>query len=202
MAAAAPRTLAVAAVPFIIGAAALTARSLHRPPALPVQGTVPAFLLIDHEGQAISAESLRGTVWVASFIFTRCAGQCPMMSRQMARLTQMFHASPDARWVSFTVDPEWDTPDVLARYAASQGGDARWRFVTGDRESLERLCREGFQLSLADGPGTAEEPITHSVRLALVDRAGWIRGYYDATDAGQMARLARDLRRLLAEHSR
>lgn len=198
--ASAPRhSFAMIAVPLAIAAAALTARSARRAPALPVYGPVPVFSLIDHEGRAISTDTLRGAVWVADFIFTRCAGQCPIMSRQMAHLARRFAAAPDVRWLSVTVDPEWDTVPVLARYAASYTSDSRWRFVTGDRGQIERLCRDGFRLSLRDSPGTPEEPITHSVRLVLVDRAGVIRGSYQATDPAQSRQLIRDLAMLLRE---
>jgi protein SCO1/2 len=172
---------------------------------LPTYGRVPAALLTDQRAQPFSTESLRGSVWVADFIFTRCSGQCPMMTSAMARLAE--ELDPSVRLVSFTVDPEWDQPDVLARYAstyapASAASDAlasastvaaaseRWRFVTGSREQIETLCRDGFLLA-ASGELTPAEPITHSGRLVLVDRTGTIRGYYDAQDAEQMRRLRR-----------
>ena len=165
---------------------------------LPTYGRVPAFAMVDQEGQPVSRETLHNHVWIADFIFTRCAGQCPMMSAQMARLSTMIPKHASVRLVSFTVDPDWDTPEVLARYAHTQGATGQpWSFVTGDKRELQRLCREGFRLAVADEAGTPEEPITHSVRLVLVDRGGAIRGYYDATDAAQRKRLARDARTLL-----
>ena len=165
---------------------------------LPVYGRVPAFSLVDQDGKALSRDTLQGRVWIADFIFTRCAGQCPMMSAQMARLSAALPRRGAVRLVSFTVDPTWDTPPVLAQYAKTYGASpAVWSFVTGDTAQLRRLCREGFRLAVAEGAGTVEEPITHSVRLVLVDRAGDIRGYYDAADAGALKRLQRDLRKLL-----
>ena len=150
----------------------------------------------------MSGEALLGSVWVANFIFTRCAGQCPLMSAQMATLASALRGEPSVRLVSFSVDPEWDTPAVLADYARRYGAvREQWRFLTGDRAAIVRLCTEGFRLSVAQDGGTDAEPITHSVRLVLVDRAGRIRGYYDTTEAEAMKQLRRDLRRLLRQHS-
>ena len=168
----------------------------------PTYGEVPAFVLIDQDGQPVSTDTLRGSVWVADFIFTRCAGQCPLMSAQMARLARALRHHRSVKLVSFTVDPEWDTPPVLADYAKSYGASGdQWSFVTGDPQELFQLCQDGFRLAVAEGGGTTEEPITHSVRWVLVDPTGQIRGYYDATDATQLARLRRDLRRLLRNPS-
>ena len=168
---------------------------------LPTYGRVPEFLLVDQDGRAISLNELHGRIWVADFIFTRCAGQCPLMSSRMAELASVFQAQPVV-WISFSVDPQWDTPEVLARYARAYGAlPDRWRFVTGDHAAIERLCQEGFRLSVDADGGSAQEPITHSARFVLVDQAGEIRGYYDAQDEAAMGRLQRDLRRLLARRS-
>lgn len=167
--------------------------------ALPHYGRVPAFVLTDQTGHPVSQETLRGAVWIADFIFTRCAGQCPMMSEQMSRLAQAFQEEPSLVLVSFTVDPAHDTPEILARYAAAHAArPAQWRFLTGDLQTITRLSQAGFQLAFSD-EGTAEEPITHSRRFVLVDRQGVLRGSYDAGEAEAMARLRRDARRLVRE---
>ena len=189
----------VVLVPLVIGlglgAVALWQGAAARLTALPVYGQVPAFALIDHRGQPVSQETLRGTPWIADFIFTRCAGQCPMMSAQMATIAS---AVPQGvRLISITVDPSWDTPEVLTRYAETYATDARWLFVTGDPEAIRRLCQEGFRLSVSEDGASAREPITHSTRLVLVDRQGRIRGYYEATDEAAVRQLRRDLRRVL-----
>ena len=175
------------------------AASARRAPPVDL-GPVPDFTLTDEAGRTVTRASLAGSVWIADFIFTRCAGQCPLMSSQMALLQRAFARVPGVQLVSFTVDPEHDAPPVLAAYAAHYKAQAgRWRFLTGSREAVWRLAREGFQLGVGED-GTAEEPITHSVRLVLVDRAGRIRGYYDATDAAAVQRLRGDVRRLLGPH--
>ena len=169
----------------------------RRQAALPVYGEVPAFTLVDQQGQPVSRDTLRGSVWVADFIFTRCAGQCPMMSAQMTQLAARLPHDSGVRLVSFTVDPTWDTPEVLARYAAQYPTSvAAWSFLTGDEAAIHRLCREGFHVALSE-QGTDAEPITHSTRLVLVDRQGRIRGSYEATDEAAVRQLRRDLRRVL-----
>ena len=179
-----------------LAAGALAAKRRSEP--LPVYGQVPAFALTDQRGQGYSLDAVRGQIWVADFVFTRCAGQCPMMHAAMAKLAHELRGRP-VRLVSFTVDPDWDTPAVLAQAAQRLGADGqRWRFVTGDRVSMERLCRDGFKLALAQDPAAPVEPITHSTRLVLIDRDGAIRGYYDAADGEQWQRLRRDVQRLLA----
>jgi protein SCO1/2 len=182
---------AIAAGALAVMAASVRARSAA---ALPSFGTVPSVALMDQAGRPFDPEALRGSVWIADFIFTRCSGQCPMMSAQMARLAES--TDPSVRLVSFTVDPEWDRPEVLARYAAAYQAPARWQFVTGERGAVERLSREGFRLAAA-GEASEAEPITHSGRLVLIDRRGAIRGYYEAQEPQQIDRLRRDVRQLL-----
>ena len=168
-------------------------------PSLPVYGHVPDFLLVDHQARPISRASLAGSVWIADFIFTRCAGQCPLLSMEMAKLERTLRGMPGVRFVSFSVDPAYDTPERLAAYAAHYGADTdRWRFVTGEPAAVTSLIQQGFHLALGTSE-SAKEPITHSVRLVLIDRRGSIRGYYDATDPRAMAALHDDARRLVRQ---
>ncbi len=168
---------------------------------VPRYGHVPAFSLVDQAGRPVSSEAFNGRLWIADFIFTRCAGQCPMMTMEMARLARAFQSEPAVVFVSFTVDPRYDTPEVLARYAAALGASSdRWALLTGEDQTIQRLCQEGFHLAMG-GEGPPEEPITHSRRLVLVDRLGVIRGYYDAGEANDLTQLRRDIRRLLKSSS-
>ncbi len=171
---------------------------LHRPSAsgpsgpavLPIYGSVPPLTLTDESGLPFSLAGLQGRVWVVDFIFTSCAGQCPQMTAQMAALQRRLPST--VHLVSITVDPVRDTPAALTVYAKTWGSDLkRWHFLTGEVADIERLTREGFRLSYAEG-GTAEEPITHSVRFVLVDGRGKIRGYYDGTDPTAVNRLVQN----------
>lgn len=114
-------------------------------------GRVPPFALIEQNGKDITLADLRGKVWIAGFIFTQCVDACPLMSATMARLQSEFVNEPDLRLVSISVDPENDTPAILARYATQFGADPyRWYFLTGEKQTIYRLVREGFKLAVQD----------------------------------------------------
>lgn len=170
-------------------------------PPLPIAGALPGFTLIDQYGRSFSQAALAGRVWVANFIFTSCAGQCPIMTEQFRSLQRMFADEDALTFVSFSVDPARDTPELLTAYAKQYGADPRWHLLTGERDALWALCREGFGLAVERTPASAAEPLTHSVRFVLVDRAGRLRGTYPATDAQAMVRLRRDVRQLLEEEA-
>jgi len=161
-------------------------------PSLPVLGVVPPFTLVERSGRAVSAADLAGHVWVADFVFTRCPDFCPALTARMAGLQKALAPAADpVRLVSFSVDPAHDTPEVLLDYARRAGAGDGWLFVTGPREALAALLRDGFKVAWADD-GPPASPITHSDRFVLVDRALRIRGYYHGTQPDDVARLARD----------
>jgi len=155
------------------------------PAAPPVLLQVPDFALQDHDGQPFTLASMRGKVWVAGFIFTTCPSVCPKISRAMLELQQRYARNGvEVELVSFTVDPENDTPAVLARYAENLGVDqAHWRFVTGDPQAMASLVVGGFKTAMDRRPGPdAKQPdmydIAHSEKLVLIDGEGGIRGFY------------------------
>ena len=164
---------------------------------LPSYKTVPEFTLTAQTGEEFrSSEKLAGRIWIAEFFFTSCTGPCPRMNARMRRLQNDLADIEDLRLVSFTVDPERDTPEALAEYARKfQAEPGRWWFLTGPMETLDRLCRETFLL------GEVKGNLDHSTRFALVDRDGVIRGYYLSGDSEAMQRLERDVRRLAGSGS-
>jgi protein SCO1 len=163
---------------------------------LPNDGVVPSFQLVDQNGQPFGSHQLLGKVWIADFVYTSCPGPCPMISSRMSE-TQKPLRDSDVELVSFSVDPEHDTPAVLRGYAAKLNANQdRWKFLTGDKDTVYRLVRDGFKLAAVDGGATG--PI-HSTRVVLVDRRGTIRGYYDATDGDAITRLLADVHHLLQE---
>lgn len=192
------------AVLVLLGILALRSRGGRTEPP-PVIASLPGFLLTDQHGREVRLEVFLGQPWVADFIFTRCPGPCPLMTRKMAELGPRLPAG--VRPVSFTVDPEYDTPEVLAAYAERFGAGENWLFLTGPREAMWDLSVTGFKLAvaeaedLADGEGLAAEqgPIVHSTRFVLVDAAGGIRGYYDAFEPREIERLLRELWAVLAQ---
>lgn len=160
-------------------------------PALAVLGQVPEFELTERNGRSFRLSDLRDRVWVADFIFTHCAGPCPLMSAAMSKLQHATADESSVHLVSFSVDPERDTPEVLREYADRYGADpARWHFLTGDRKTIEMLAVQGFKV------GDVKDPIYHSTRFILVDGRGRIRGYYDSEETDILQRLAADIRAL------
>ncbi len=158
---------------------------------VPILGEVPDFTLIERSGRTTRRADLRGQIWVADFVFTSCAGPCPIMSRRMAELQESLAGAGlgAVRCVSFTVDPTRDTPEVLRVYADRfHAHTDRWLFLTGEKEMVSRLTRKGFKLTLEDQTDT--EPILHSTRFVLVDGQGRIRGYYEAITGEEIEDLA------------
>lgn len=163
---------------------------------LPKNGNVPAFQLIDQNGASYGSQQLLGQIWIADFVYSTCPGPCPMISTRMGELQKPLRDT-DVKLVSFSVDPQHDTPAVLRDYAAKLSAEpGRWHFLTGDKNTIYRLSRDGFKL--ATDEGGAAGPI-HSTRMVLVDRGGVIRGYYDATDADAVTRLLADTAHLLRD---
>ena len=185
-------------------------------------GEVPDFALTERSGRTVGRADLLGTVWVASFIYTRCAETCPLQSAQLARLQGEFAGAPDLRLVSMTVDPRHDTVAVLASYAEKYGADPRgWLFLTGSQNVIYRLAKDGFHLGVVDSddpaPGRTSRLfrllspapawathgskglIMHSSRLVLVDRGAQIRAYHLPDDEPSLGRLRRNLRTVLDE---
>jgi cytochrome oxidase Cu insertion factor (SCO1/SenC/PrrC family) len=154
-----------------------------KPEPLPVIATLPDFTLIDSGERRVALNDLRGRVWVADFFFTYCAGPCPVMSRRMRELRQLLKEEKmdDVVCVSVSVDPDRDTPKVLAEYAEMMKAEpGRWLFLTGKKQQIYDLAIKGFKVGVdAEQP---DEQILHSTRFVLIDRLGRIRGYYKALD--------------------
>ena len=142
------------------------------------------FTLTARDGREIHASDLRGKVWIASFIFTRCSGPCPQVAAAMAELQKEFASQPDVRLVTFTVDPEYDTPKILTQYAERFHADPdRWLFLTGKEADVYKLLRDGFKVGAernTDPGATPGEAVNHDTHLAVVDRDGHVRGYFSA----------------------
>ena len=102
-------------------------------------------------GSTVSTADFKGKIWVANFIFTRCAGPCPMMTSRMAELNQALgNKATDVELVSITVDPEYDTPEVLKQYGEQAGASPdRWKFLTGPKDQIETVVMKGFLQALA-----------------------------------------------------
>ena len=164
-------------------------------PSLPTYETVPEFTLTDQSGAPFDSATLGNRVWVADFMFTNCPGPCPRMSSQMHQV-QAALADSGLRLVSFTVDPERDTPQALSAYAANFAArPGIWYFLTGPVATLQHLDHDVFKLGDIDGS------LDHSTRFVLVDRKSRVRGSYLTSEPDAIPRLIADAKSLLRERS-
>ncbi len=163
-------------------------------------GSVPQFSLVERSGTAITLADLRGSIWIADFIYTTCQDTCPMQTAEMAQLQEEWKDREGLKLVSFSVDPEKDTTAVLSRYADRYKADGqRWLFLTGAKEEISRLVQAGFRLSAValPGDGNVGSVIVHSPRFVLIDKQAEIRGYYDSRDPQALQRLKADVETLI-----
>jgi protein SCO1 len=169
--------------------------------------TVPPFALTERSGKTITNHDLSGKIWVADFVYTTCQGPCPLVTAGMAKLQDAVAHDPQVQLVSFTVDPQTDTPAVLAKYADQFGADPnRWWFLTGPEKPLYDLIQNGFLQVVQDNSGQPPQDgqlkVTHSTYLALVDADGNVRGFYDGVGTDGRADLLRDIKILEKEEGR
>lgn len=160
----------------------------------PVLAQLPPFSLVERNRKPMDLDELKGSVWIADFIFTRCPGPCPLMSSHMSKLQDVFKEEASLRLVSISVDPEFDTPEVLSEYAERfQAKEGRWFFLTGEKDRIHVLAQSGFLV------GDVQDVSVHSTRFILVDRKGRVRGYYDSQEDEDIQKLIHDTRLLLRE---
>jgi len=166
----------------------------ERAPALPIIGQVPDFSLVNSRNEISTRKKLEGKIWIADFIFTTCAGPCPIMSTKMAEINEHFLSQNDINLVSISVNPEYDTPEVLSQYAQKYTSDTyKWQFLTGDYDQIQEIIVNGFKI------GDTDEIVFHSTKFALVDRLSRIRGYYGGLETEEIDRLKKDILLLLKE---
>lgn len=156
---------------------------------LQVYGQVASFTLTNQDGRPISLSDLRGKVWVADIIFTRCPGPCLKMTRQMAELQATLPANSQAKLVSLTTDPAFDAPPVLRTYAQRFGADFnRWMFLTGTPKQIASLAIDSLKLTAIEKkPEERESPadlFVHSTIFVVIDKHGQLRGIFETTGDG------------------
>ncbi len=189
-------------IAFIAGAIALTALPLLQSLVMRAPEPVASlgeWRLTDQDGNTISNDTLRGTVWVASIFFSRCATVCPPQQEAMGKLLRHVDDlratdKPPIKLVSFTVDPEFDTPQALTAYAKRLGVDEQvraglWSFATGSEDALKALLVKRMFLEVGDRvplPGDAGLfDVAHTSRFVLVDQNGDVRGYWTTDELGR-----------------
>jgi len=167
---------------------------------LPTIGQISSFTLTNQTGHPITLADLRGKVWVADIIFSRCAGPCPRMTRQMGALQAVLPKDSDARLVTLTTDPDFDTPEVLGRYAERFGADTnRWWFLTGEKKEIASLATEGLKLTgfLETKPEERLNPddlFIHSTLFVVVDKQARLRGVFETdNESGSWTNVQADI---------
>lgn len=161
-----------------------------RAESLPVLFDAATFALTDQDARHFSSDQLRGKTWVADFVFTHCPGVCPRMTMRMSGLQKSLERR-GVHFVSFSVDPERDTPEVLKKYAETYGADlSRWHFLTGEKAAMFQAARD-MKLT-AEPAGVLGPDIAHAEKFLLVDGRGRVRGAYDSKDEDDMKRLEAD----------
>lgn len=158
----------------------------------------PTFTLTDQDNQPFGSEKLKGNVWIATLFYTTCPGPCPMMS---GRLRKIQKAVPDRNvmMVSFSIDPDHDTPAKLKDYANNMTADpTRWFFLTGTPEQMKTVA-DGLKLGYEPkAENDVNNEIVHSTKFLLVDKAGQVRGVYSTADDESMKKLEEDAKKLAA----
>lgn len=162
---------------------------------------IPKFSFTNQFGEDFGSKQLESKIIVANFIFTRCPSICPDMTYKMLRLQWKLEdpAYKDVQFISTSVDPEFDNPKVLEDFARKNDANFdRWNFLTGNRESIYRFASEGLFLAASEDV-LAPGGFLHSEKCVLIDRNGYIRGFYNGTDFEEMDRLQDDIKLLLKE---
>jgi protein SCO1/2 len=162
---------------------------------------VPDFSFTNQDGDEVTQDNFEGKIMVVDFFFTTCPSICPIMTKQMARLQWLLEdpAYEDVRFLSHTVNPEYDTPEVLKEYAQREGADLnRWTFVTGDKEEIYEQGFTGYLLSTQEDDA-APGGFLHSPMFVLVDKNKHIRGFYDGTSSSEVDDLVTDIKMLKKE---
>jgi len=182
--------LGLVAVTLLVGLAVAGLRSrVAQGAPLPVYGQIADFSLTNQNGRAVSLADLRGRVWVADIIFTRCAGPCPRMTRQMKELQDALPPARQAKLVTLTTDADFDTPPVLKAYAERFGADTnRWMFLTGDKREIAKLAIDSLKLTAVEKkPEERQSPedlFVHSTIFVVADKRGQLRGVFETTGEG------------------
>lgn len=160
--------------------------------------TIPEFEYLNQDSTMIKSSDMKGKVWVTEFFFCTCPTICPVMTTQMKRLNAMTKdLENEIQYISFTINPEHDTPHVLQKYIKKNGITAsNWQFLTGDEDRTHELGVEYFMVH-ANADESAPGGYAHSPAFTLVDKEGYVRGVYIGTDTEQVNQMEKDIRKLL-----
>jgi protein SCO1/2 len=165
---------------------------------------LPSFTLTNQSGAQVTPATLSNQVAVVDVIFTRCAGPCPEMTRRMSELQRVIPADLPVKLLSLTTDPEYDSPEILKRYAARYNADPnRWWFLTGTKSNVAVVARHGLKLvaeeTKPEDRVSDADLFVHSTVFVLIDKKGRLRGSIESTDPNFTARVLQAVRKLSRE---
>jgi len=161
--------------------------------------TIPDFQFVDQDSSLITEETVKDKIYVADFFFTSCPTICPTMKREMLRVYDEFIDNENVLLLSHSIDPEFDTVNVLHNYASRLGvKSSKWHFLTGDKEKIYEIGQRSY-LVTAGEDDSAPGGYIHSGAFILVDKNRRIRGVYDGTKSDKVDELMQDMNKLLAE---
>ena len=199
---------------MVVAAALVRSSPRGEAKTLPVIGKLPDFELTNQEGAKVSLASLRGKVWIADIIFTRCPGPCASMTKHLADMQALLPRNQPVQIVTLTSDPEYDTPPILKKYAEHFAADtSKWWFLTGDKPEIRRLAVNDFKFTVVERKPedrtVPDDLFIHSTWFALVDQAGQVRGWtdregrlhatYESDDPDARAEILSSIKQLLRE---
>ena len=194
---------------WLVGIALITVISVYRVmqtralPAPDIYSTVPDFEFINQSGTSFGSEELAGNIWIANFIFTRCKTVCPIFTGKMAELQMRTeYAATKPTLISFSVDPDHDTAEVLSEYALRfRANPARWHFLTGPTDEIRRVVEDGMKSLMGDAKTVVNpEELMHGSHFVLIDPDLNIRGYYAVSNEDTVERLLADMRAVANEN--
>lgn len=146
------------------------------------QHYIPDFTFINQDGVSMGRSDMQGKITIFDFFFTSCPSICPVMSSEMERVQDMFRDEPQVQIMSISIDPEYDSPEVLKEYANKhQAKSGKWYFLSGPVDQTYQLAKCGFIIPTINGNGVPDD-FVHSDKFVLVDDLGRIRGYYSGTN--------------------
>jgi len=154
---------------------------------------VPDFSFINQAGDSVFRDDFAGKVIVTDFIFTSCPGICPTLTTHMGKVQEAYKKDNDVQILSFSVDPTYDTPEVLRAYVDKYDIDnKRWMLLTGNKEKMYDLIQNGFRLSAYED-SLAPGGIFHDQRFVLLDGGFHFRGFYFGNEEENVDQLIKDI---------
>ncbi len=161
--------------------------------------TIDPFEFTDQQNQSITNKNLEGCIYVANFFFATCPDVCPRMNANLQRVYDRYKDHPKVKFISHSVDPEHDVPEILFKYANNLKVDhKKWYFVTGNRDSIYNLAQRSYYIRATEGDA---KPISfiHDETLVLVDQNRYIRARFDGLAPEKMDELIDAIQLLLTE---